>query len=109
RPARPGDPRARRAGGRHADARLHAPAACPAGDARSPPARLDGDARARPGALPLRGGTGGAVAARDFVLDYLYAAAALFTHLSRIGEEIVLWASREFGFARLPERAATGS
>lgn len=50
-----------------------------------------------------------AVADRDFVLDYLYAAAALFTHLSRIGEEIVLWASREFGFARLPERAATGS
>jgi argininosuccinate lyase len=50
-----------------------------------------------------------AVADRDFVLDYLYAAAVLFTHLSRIGEELVLWASREFGFARLPELAATGS
>jgi argininosuccinate lyase len=50
-----------------------------------------------------------AVADRDFALDYLYAAAMLFMHLSRIGEEIVLWASAEFGFARLPETAATGS
>jgi argininosuccinate lyase len=50
-----------------------------------------------------------AVADRDFALDYLYAAAVLFVHLSRIGEEIVLWASAEFGFAKLPEAAATGS
>ena len=50
-----------------------------------------------------------AVADRDFALDYLYAAAMLFMHLSRIGEEIVLWATAEFGFARLPETAATGS
>jgi argininosuccinate lyase len=50
-----------------------------------------------------------AVADRDFVLDYLYAAAVLFTHLSRIGEELVLWTTREFAFARLPEEAATGS
>ena len=32
-----------------------------------------------------------AVADRDFALDYLYAVAVLYTHLSRIGEEIVLW------------------
>jgi argininosuccinate lyase len=50
-----------------------------------------------------------AVADRDFALDYLYAAALLFVHLSRIGEELVLWASSEFGFARLPQEAATGS
>jgi argininosuccinate lyase len=50
-----------------------------------------------------------AVADRDFALDYLYAAAVLFTHLSRIGEELVLWTTTEFGFARLPEAAATGS
>jgi argininosuccinate lyase len=50
-----------------------------------------------------------AVADRDFALDYLYAAAVLFTHLSRIGEELVLWATSEFGFARLPENASTGS
>jgi argininosuccinate lyase len=50
-----------------------------------------------------------AVADRDFALDYLYACAALFVHLSRIGEELVLWTTSEFGFARLPEDAATGS
>jgi argininosuccinate lyase len=50
-----------------------------------------------------------AVADRDFALDYLYAVAVLFVHLSRIGEELVLWTSAEFGFARLPEAAATGS
>jgi argininosuccinate lyase len=50
-----------------------------------------------------------AVSHRDFALDYLYAAAMLFQHLSRIGEEIVLWSTSEFGFVRLPEAAATGS
>jgi argininosuccinate lyase len=50
-----------------------------------------------------------AVSDRDFALDYLYAAAMLFQHLSRMGEEIVLWASAEFGFVRLPEDASTGS
>jgi argininosuccinate lyase len=50
-----------------------------------------------------------AVADRDFALDYLYACAVLFSHLSRIGEELVLWSSSEFGFVRLPEDAATGS
>jgi argininosuccinate lyase len=50
-----------------------------------------------------------AVADRDFALDYLYAVAVLFTHLSRIGEELVLWTTSEFAFARLPEFAATGS
>ena len=50
-----------------------------------------------------------AVADRDFALDYLYACAVLFGHLSRIGEEVTLWVSSEFGFARLPEEAATGS
>jgi len=50
-----------------------------------------------------------AVADRDFVLDYLYACTTLFVHLSRFAEEICLWATAEFGFARLPEQAATGS
>jgi argininosuccinate lyase len=50
-----------------------------------------------------------AVADRDFALDYLYAVAVLFTHLSRIGEELVLWTTSEFGFARLAEESATGS
>ena len=50
-----------------------------------------------------------AVADRDFALDYLYAAAMLFQHLSRIGEEIVLWSTSEFGFVQLPGTASTGS
>jgi argininosuccinate lyase len=50
-----------------------------------------------------------AVADRDFALDYLYAAAVCFVHLSRIGEELVLWTTSEFGFASLAEATATGS
>jgi argininosuccinate lyase len=50
-----------------------------------------------------------AVADRDFALDYLYACTVFFTHLSRVGEELVLWATSEFGFVKLPESAATGS
>jgi argininosuccinate lyase len=50
-----------------------------------------------------------AVADRDFALDYLYGCAALFVHLSRIGEELALWATAEFGYVALPDSAATGS
>ncbi|MEJ7568908.1 MAG: argininosuccinate lyase [Gaiellaceae bacterium] len=50
-----------------------------------------------------------AVTDRDFALDYLYAATMLFVHLSRIAEELVLWVTTEFGFAHLPQTAATGS
>ncbi len=50
-----------------------------------------------------------AVADRDFVIDYLAAAAQLGVHLSRLGGELVLWASSEFGFVRLPDAYAGGS
>ena len=50
-----------------------------------------------------------AVADRDFACDYLAAAAALTGHLSRIGAEIVLWASAEFGFISLPDAVSGGS
>jgi argininosuccinate lyase len=50
-----------------------------------------------------------AVSDRDFALDYLYACAVCHSHLSRVGEELCLWATSEFGFVRLPEAAATGS
>jgi argininosuccinate lyase len=50
-----------------------------------------------------------AVGDRDFALDYLYACALLHSHLSRVGEELCLWATAEFGFVHLPEQAATGS
>ena len=49
------------------------------------------------------------VSDRDFVVDYLHAAALCAVHLSRLGEEIVLWASPPFGFLRLPDAWSTGS
>jgi argininosuccinate lyase len=50
-----------------------------------------------------------AVSNRDFVLDYLAAAATCATHLSRLGAEIVLWSSEEFGFAQVSDAWASGS
>jgi argininosuccinate lyase len=50
-----------------------------------------------------------AVSNRDFVLDYLSAAATCATHLSQLGAELVLWSSEEFGFAELPDAFASGS
>ena len=50
-----------------------------------------------------------AVSDRDFVAEALFAVALLGIHLSRIGEEIVLWTTEEFGFARLADAYATGS
>jgi argininosuccinate lyase len=50
-----------------------------------------------------------AVSNRDFVLDYLAAAATCATHLSQLGAEIVLWSSEEFGFCELPDSFASGS
>src|SRR3984893_11764928 len=46
---------------------------------------------------------------RDFVLDYLAAAATCSTHLSRLGAELVLWSSAEFGFCELPDSWSSGS
>ena len=137
---------ARRGPPRLADARLHAPAARPAGLPRPPPARLLLDARARRDPLRLRaagrrrrcrsapgrspGSTGtstatataaelgfarpspnsiDAVSNRDFALDYLYAATVCATHLSRLGAEIVIWSSQEFGFCEPADDFASGS
>jgi argininosuccinate lyase len=50
-----------------------------------------------------------AVSNRDFVLDYLAAAATCATHLSRLGSELVLWSSEEFGFVELPDAWTSGS
>ena len=50
-----------------------------------------------------------AVSNRDFVLDYLSAAAICATHLSRLGAEIVLWSSEEFGFCEVSDAWASGS
>jgi len=50
-----------------------------------------------------------AVSNRDFVLDYLAAAATCATHLSRLGAELVLWSSEEFGFCEVADAWASGS
>jgi argininosuccinate lyase len=50
-----------------------------------------------------------AVSGRDFILDYLAAAATCSTHLSRLGAELVLWSSAEFGFCELPDAWSSGS
>jgi argininosuccinate lyase len=49
------------------------------------------------------------VSDRDFALDYLAAAATCAIHLSRMAEEIVIWASQPFGFITLPDAWSTGS
>jgi argininosuccinate lyase len=50
-----------------------------------------------------------AVSNRDFALDFLAAAATCATHLSRLGGELVLWSSDEFGFCELPDAWTSGS
>ncbi len=50
-----------------------------------------------------------AVSGRDFIFDYLGAAATCSTHLSRLGAELVLWSSSEFGFCELPDAWSSGS
>jgi argininosuccinate lyase len=50
-----------------------------------------------------------AVSDRDFAAEFLFAAALLGVHLSRIGEEVILWATPEFGWVRLDDAWSTGS
>ena len=50
-----------------------------------------------------------AVSDRDFALDYLMAATLCAVHLSRLAEELILWASQPFGFVSLADAFSTGS
>src|SRR6202034_2727333 len=50
-----------------------------------------------------------AVSDRDFAAEFCFAAALLGVHLSRLGEEVVLWSSYEFGWAEIDDAYATGS
>ena len=50
-----------------------------------------------------------AVSDRDFAVEFLFAAALLGVHLSRLGEEVVLWNSTEFGWVTLDDAFSTGS
>ncbi len=49
------------------------------------------------------------VSDRDFAIEYLTSATQCSLHLSRLAEEIILWASQPFGWVRLPDQWSTGS
>jgi len=49
------------------------------------------------------------VSDRDFIIEYVAAAALLMTHLSRFSEELILWSSSQFGFVELSDAFCTGS
>ncbi len=49
------------------------------------------------------------VSDRDFAIEFLCAASLIMVHLSRLAEEIILWASEEFSFVTLSDSCATGS
>ncbi|BCS87677.1 argininosuccinate lyase [Pseudodesulfovibrio sediminis] len=50
-----------------------------------------------------------AVSDRDFVLESVFAGSLVMAHLSRICEEIIIWANPNFGYVKLPDQYATGS
>ncbi|MFQ5441414.1 MAG: argininosuccinate lyase [Thermodesulfobacteriota bacterium] len=49
------------------------------------------------------------VSDRDFIIEFLSAAAIIAMHLSRLSEELIIWSSSEFGFVEIPDEFATGS
>ena len=59
--------------------------------------------------LPRRGNAMDAVSDRDFALELAFACTTTSLHLSRLGEDVVLWATAEFGFVKLADEIATGS
>jgi len=85
---------------------------CPLGSAALAGTGFPIDRGATAAALGFAGPTHNsldAVSDRDFALDYLNAAAQCALHLSRLAEEIILWASQPFGFVTLPDAFSTGS
>jgi argininosuccinate lyase len=50
-----------------------------------------------------------AVSDRDFLMEFLACTAMMGVHLSRLGEELVLWSTQEFGYLRMDDAYATGS
>lgn len=85
---------------------------CPLGSAALAGTGFPLDRQATASALDFREPTRNsldAVSDRDFALDYLLAASQCAIHLSRLAEELILWASQPFGFASLPDSLSTGS
>ncbi|HIQ48193.1 MAG TPA: argininosuccinate lyase [Aquifex aeolicus] len=50
-----------------------------------------------------------ATAERDFILEFLFVAALIGQHLSRLAEDLIIWNTEEFGFVELPDKLCTGS
>jgi argininosuccinate lyase len=101
----------RRDRSRFADARARLNQ-CPLGSAALAGTGFPIDRHATAAALGFDGPTDNSldsVSDRDFALDYLMAATQLALHLSRLAEEITLWASQPFGFVSLPDAYSTGS
>ena len=96
---------------RFADAHARA-SQCPLGSAALAgtgfPIDREATAHALGFAMPTRNSLD-SVSDRDFALDYLAAAAQCALHLSRLAEELILWASQPFGFVTLPDSLSTGS
>ncbi|HEY8603641.1 argininosuccinate lyase [Tsuneonella suprasediminis] len=101
----------RRDRSRFADARVRMNE-CPLGSAALAGTGFPIDREATAKALGFDRPTGNsldAVSDRDFALDYLQAAAQTSLHLSRLAEEMILWASQPFGFVKMPDTLSTGS
>jgi len=87
-------------------------AACPLGSAAlsGTPAAIDRAALARDlGFAAPSANSIDAVSDRDFALGFLHVAHLFLVHSSRLAEDLVLFSTREFGFARLPDAFTTGS
>jgi argininosuccinate lyase len=85
---------------------------CPLGAAALAGTGFPLDRQATAKALGFDGPTANSldsVSDRDFALDYLSAAAQCGLHLSRLAEELILWASPQFGFVKLSDAYSTGS
>lgn len=101
----------RRDASRFADARVRMNQ-CPLGSAALAGTGFPIDRDKTAAALGFDGPTANSldsVSDRDFALDYLMAASQCALHLSRMAEEIVIWASQPFGFVALPDQWSTGS
>jgi argininosuccinate lyase len=85
---------------------------CPLGSAALAGTGFPIDRAATAAALGFDGPTDNSldsVSDRDFALDYLMAATQCSLHLSRLAEELIIWASQPFGFVALPDAYSTGS
>ena len=101
----------RRDGSRFADARARLNY-CPLGSAALAGTGFPIDRERTADALGFAGATANSldsVSDRDFALDYLSAAAQCSLHLSRLSEELIVWASAPFGFVKLSDQFSTGS